>query len=129
MKVDEAILTAWLAEQGYSITDFDGDGTLWGYTSKRNHTVGLWSGLLSRQRTPTLLHECWHVRLGHDGHQSMRFENQIDEEVALTLIDPRAYALAEIEYGANTGTLAAALELPCWVIDAYRRVLERRLAA
>lgn len=52
-------------------------------------------------------------------------EAWIDEQVALTLNDPVEYAFWESEYGWSTGGVAHAMELPRWVVEAYRRVLTR----
>lgn len=50
MRVDEKALTSWLEGEGYTLTEFDGRGDLWGYTSCATRTVGLWAGLRTFQR-------------------------------------------------------------------------------
>ena len=125
MWVDERPLTDWLAGEGFTVVEFDGNGRLWGYTSQDRREVGLWRGLLERQRVPTLLHECAHVRAGHDGHQSQAVEEKIDEEVAKALVDPMEYAFAESQLGGSTPGIASWLGMPRWVIEAYQRVLVR----
>lgn len=129
MGIDETALTAKLADEGFSVVEFKGDGAMWGYTCLRRREVGIWRGLLLRQRVPTLLHEYIHVLLGHDGHQEDATERRINEEVARVLIDTDTYADAEVMYGWNAGAIASELDLPRWVIEAYRRTLERRMAA
>lgn len=120
-------LTAWLAGEGFTVVSFMGDGALWGYTSLEHREVGLWEGLRQFQVEPTLLHECLHVHRGDHGHQAQAVEDRIDEQVARLLVDPREYALAEERYGWHTGGIAVALDLPRWVIQAYRRHLQSTL--
>lgn len=50
-------------------------------------------------------------------------EARIDRSVARRLVDVRAYAAAEALVGPGTGALAAELEVPVWVVEAYRDTL------
>lgn len=120
---NEEALHRWLGGEGFSFREFEGDGTLWGYTSQSTKEVGLWVGLRRFQRLPTLMHECLHVRRGDDGHQPQAVEARIDEAVAVALVDRERYAWAESQYGWHAGAIAAELEVPKWVIQAYRRTL------
>lgn len=125
--ITEKALIEWLTGEGFTVVEFEGS-SLWGFTDHANRVVGVDAALLDRQRVPTLLHECYHVRLGHEGHQSAAVEAWINEQVAATLVDPVEYAYWEGQYGWSTGGIAAALELPRWVVDAYRRRLGRIVA-
>ena len=72
---------------------------------------------------PVLAHETFHAAARHDGHQSPPVEARIDEAVAQAIINPSDYEFWESQYGWSTGGIAAALNLPRWVIEAYRRKL------
>lgn len=96
---------------------------------KRNSVILLDKNLADFERVPVLLHEMVHVERQDNGHQSARVERWIDEQVALRLIDPFEYAHAESELGWHTGGIAAELDVPRWVVQAYRRVLERERLA
>lgn len=123
--INEEALRRWLSEEGFVIVSFKGDGTLWGYTCQTRKEVGLWTGLLSFQIIPTLLHEAIHVSRDDHGHQSASVEQRIDESVAQLLVVPERYAWAEMQYGCHGGVIARELGLPRWVIEAYQRMLAR----
>lgn len=122
MRVTEKALTSWLESEGYVLVE-DDSLELWGWTSVQRRTVALHPRLKQFQRVPVLLHECFHVHYGHEGRQSQAVEDRINEEVARLLVDPAEYAFWESQYGWNTGGIAAALEVPRWVVEAYRRTL------
>lgn len=126
MGITESALTQWLNGEGFTVVEFSEDSTVWGYTCPVRREVALRANLRTFQRVPTLLHECWHVHLRHDGHQSPATEAWINERVAHLLVDADEYAWAESQYGWHTGGIAHALELPRWVVEAYRRVLARQ---
>ena len=88
-------------------------------------TIALHPDLLERQKLPVLLHEALHHSRQDQGHQSPAVEARIDEQVALMLVDPVDYAFCESQFGWSTGGIAAELDLPRWVIQAYRRSLAR----
>lgn len=121
-------LLEWCFEQGITVSIGD-VGTDWGRYYRARRSIVLSRALSQRQRLPVLLHEIAHAARGDDGHQPERIERRINEEVSLTLIDPRAYVAAEERFGWSTGAIAAELELPRWVVQAYRRVLARTAAA
>jgi hypothetical protein len=122
--ISEDALTVWLAGQGVTVVEVDGGDDL-GWYDLHAHAVALRRDLLPSQRVPVLMHECYHVARGDDGHQSHRVEEWIDEQVACRLISLPDYARAEQEYGWNSGAIAAELGLPKWCVRAYRRALEK----
>lgn len=128
-EVDEDAIIGRLNHQGIEVEYADLPRGMWGFYSREWDLVTLRKGMPRMYRLPTLMHECGHVaRLDH-GHQSLKVENAIDEDVALALINPADFAWAESRVGYHTGGLAHELELPKWVIRAYRRVLSRSLVA
>jgi hypothetical protein len=122
--ISEEALTVWLAGQGVTVVEVDGGGDL-GWYDLGARTVALRRGLLPSHRVPVLMHECYHVARGDEGHQQGRVEEWIDEQVACRLIGLPDYARAEQEYGWNTGAIAAELSVPKWCVRAYRRALEK----
>ena len=78
---------------------------------------------------PILAHETFHAAARHDGHQSPAIEARIDEAVAAAIIDPADYKFWETQYGWSTGGIAAALNQPRWIIEAYRRKLAKTVPA
>lgn len=122
--ISEEALTVWLAGQGVTVVEVDGGGDL-GWYDLGARTVALRRDVLPSHRVPVLMHECYHVARDDDGHQDRRVEEWIDEEVACRLVSLPAYAVAEDHYGWNTGAIACELDLPRWVVQAYRRRLTR----
>ncbi|WP_210579210.1 hypothetical protein [Actinomyces succiniciruminis] len=90
-----------------------------------SRTVYLRKGMSERSAVPTLMHELTHAARGDDGHQTRPVEARIDRQVACRLITPGAYRAAEMLAGPHLGALAAELDVPCWVILAYRETLRR----
>ena len=86
-------------------------------------TVYLRAGMPDWVAVPTLMHELCHVERGDTGHQEWWVEARIDRSVARRLVDVRAYAAAEALVGPGAGALAAELEVPVWVVEAYRDTL------
>lgn len=78
---------------------------------------------------PVLAHETFHAAARHDGHQAAPVEARIDEAVAQAIIDPAEYRFWESQYGWSTGGIASALNLPRWVVEAYRRKLAKTVPA
>lgn len=128
VRISEDQVADWLAAQGFRVVEFT-HANVWGWTDLRRREVGLNRALLVRQRVPVLLHECEHVRRQDQGHQCQAVEDEIDETVALLLVNPGEYAFWEGQLGWSTGGIASALDLPRWVIEAYRRRLERAVYA
>ena len=115
-----------LAERGVTVTEtVEGMDDRLGWYDHSSLTVGLHPDLLERQRLPVLLHEALHHWYQHDGHQSDAVERRIDERVATLLVSPRDYARAESQVGEHLGGLAAALDVPVWVVEAFQRLLAR----
>lgn len=112
-----------LAGEGVRVARADLPGDIDGAYLLRSRTILLDTGLATWELLPTLLHETMHWHRGDDGPQSARVEHDIDETVARLLVDPNEYRHAEDRYGWHTGGIATELDLPRWVIQAYRRVL------
>ncbi len=126
-RINESSLTTWLAGQGVIVVEVDG-GDHWGWYDRQAGSVALRQDLLPFQRVPILMHECYHVARDDDGQQTPRVEEWIDEQVAGRLISLPSYAAAEEAYGWNSGAIAAELDVPRWVVQAYRRSLERTIS-
>lgn len=92
---------------------------------RSSRTIHLAPRLADWQAIPVLLHEMTHAHLDHDGHQAAAVERRIDEAVARTLLDHQQVALAEAAVGHHPGALATELDVPVWVIEAWRRTLRR----
>lgn len=118
-----------LAGEGVTVMRAELPGNMDGAYLRRSNTILLDTGLVDWEVLPVLLHEMAHWRRGDDGPQSACMERSIDESVALQMIDPADYARAEAELGWHTGGIAAELDVPRWVVQAYRRVLERDLTS
>lgn len=123
--ISETELTEWLHAHDTAIMWRDLPGTLNAAYSLPRQTVYIARNLPAAHVPAVLAHETFHVAAAHDGHQTARVENRIDEAVAEVLIDPAAYTYWETQYGWSTGGIAAALEQPRWLVSAYRRLLER----
>lgn len=84
------------------------------------------SRLPDHHAAPTLAHELIHARRG-DGEcaSDATVERMIDQRVARRWISRAAYARLEHEYGGDVWMIADSLDVPVWVVQAYRRVLER----
>ena len=119
----EKALLDQAAGEGINILEAQLPGDTWGLYVRGSLTIYLQSGMTTTQRVATLLHELAHHVAGHDGHQSQGVEDQINEGVALLLVDPVEYAFWESQLGWSTGGIAHALEVPRWVVEAYRRTL------
>lgn len=123
--IGEDQIRGWLSAQGVTLIEtVDGMwGDRVGWYDHARGIVAVHPHLLARQRVPVLLHECEHVRRQDQGHQCQAVEDEIDETVAMMLVNPAEYAFWEDQLGWRTGGIAAALDLPRWVIEAYRRHL------
>lgn len=86
-------------------------------------TIVLRAGMPEWMAVPTLMHEMEHARRGDEGPQPRSVEARIDAVVARRLVTVEAYAAAELLVGCRVGALAAELEVPTWVIEAWRRTL------
>lgn len=124
---DEDALTDWLLSEGIVVASAILPAGYWGLYEPERRRILVRAGMPAYFRYPALLHEAHHYVAGHWGHQSDAVEQRINKAVALHLINPAEYALAEAELGWNSGGIAAALELPRWVVQAYRRHLQSTL--
>lgn len=86
-------------------------------------TITLAAGMPGWAAVPTLMHEMVHADRGDDGPQPAAVEARIDALVACRLITVGEYAAAEDLVGPVVGALAAELDVPAWVVEAYRRTL------
>ncbi|QOX82009.1 hypothetical protein H8R18_01140 [Nanchangia anserum] len=102
-------------------------GRYWGSWEAETATIWLHDGLDvdSPAFLATLAHETVHVASGHDGHQAPGIEARVNELVAVALVDRERYAFWEAEYGGHIGGIADGLDLPYWVIAAFRGFLAR----
>ena len=125
MQITEAALLDYMNEAGIRVHEAELPPGYWGYYDKEQQLIVLQRGMTGSQRLATMLHELAHHSRGDAGHQASAVEDAINEDVARYLVDPAQYAFWESELGWSPGGIAAALELPRWVIEAYRRVLAR----
>lgn len=122
------VLLAWCVDNGivlYREWDFR-TGLSGGYDCQTN-SIYLSRDLPQTWLLPTLAHETFHAVNQHAGHQPRVVEDRIDEAVALALVDAREYAYWESQYGWSTGGIACAMDLPRWLVGAYRRALAKRV--
>lgn len=116
-------LTNQLASEGIAVWDWAIDD--WGLYIRREKLILLRAGMTTPQRLAALTHETIHHYAGHDGHQSAATEARVNREVAKILISPDDYRLAERLHHGSAAGIAYELDLPLWVVDAYRENLER----
>ena len=95
----------------------------WHHTTR---TIILRPGMSDTLAVPTLMHELEHARRGDEGPQPRSVEARIDRAVAHRLISAGDYRAAEAAVGPHPGAIAVALDLPRWVVDAYRSALRER---
>ncbi|MDU4287462.1 MAG: ImmA/IrrE family metallo-endopeptidase [Actinomyces sp.] len=89
-------------------------------------TIYINAGMSERHRYATLAHELIHARLNHDGPQPESIEQRVNELAALMIVDVDEYRQAETVCGGHAGSIAAELDLPVWVIQAWQtHVLNR----
>lgn len=88
-------------------------------------TIILRAGMPDRLAIPTLMHELAHAAREDDGHQARPVEVHINRAVACRLITPDSYRWAEIAVGPHVGALAVELDVPRWVVVAFRETLRR----
>lgn len=124
--VNENALLDYLSREGITVIETELGGA-WGYYDHAASVVYLQVGMTGGHRLAALTHEAVHHWRGDIGPQSRAVEARVDEIVAQLLVDPVDYAWAETQYGWHTRGIAYALDLPAWVVRAYRRVLKREL--
>lgn len=91
-----------------------------------SRTIWVDSRLPDHHAAPTLAHELIHARRGDSECATDTLaEQMIDQRVARRWISRAAYARLEHEYGGDVWMIADSLDVPVWVVQAYRRVLER----
>lgn len=121
----DALLTQ-CAHHHITVTTHPLPGTMRGAYHHTTRTITLRPGMPDWMTVPTLLHEMRHAWRGDDGHQAHRVEARIDRWVATRLLDVGRYAAAEALVGPAVGALAAELDVPAWVVVAYRDTLRTR---
>lgn len=122
-------LKSWCDQEKIAVIEdcrFPNDAKTTGIYKNSERTIYLSDRLPEFHILPTLAHETVHAFYEHDGHQPNLVERRIDEALAVRLVNPADYAYWEQEYGWHTGGIAAAMSQPRWLIEAYRRVLERK---
>lgn len=124
--LNEEALHDYLSREGISVVETDLGG-IWGYYMRSQARIYIQSGMCTGHRLATLCHEAIHHYRGDSGPQPLSVEREIDEQVAQLLVDPVDYAFFESQLGWHAGGIAAELELPVWVVRAYRRVLRREM--
>lgn len=123
MEQREAALVDRLASEGVSIAE--GDIKSWGFYSRPDRLIVLRRGLTGPQRLAALTHEAIHHWAGHDGHQSAAVEAWVNRQVAQRLVATPAYIAAERLHPGSVAGIAHELDLPVWVVEAYRSMLAR----
>lgn len=117
-------LTAWCDKHQVGLfLDVDMPGDWQGIYIDDLHAIYINRSTPASWVVPILAHETFHAAARHDGHQSPPVEARIDEAVAAAIIDPADYRFWESQYGWSTGGIASALNLPRWIVEAYRRKL------
>lgn len=70
-------------------------------------------------------HELVHAWRGDVGCQDEAVEARVDEDAAWLIIDVEEYARAEMLCDGLVGAMACELGVPAWLVDGFRRGLER----
>lgn len=102
-------------------------GTRQGAYCHATRTIVLRRGMPDRLAVPTLMHEMCHAERGDDGPQPAAVEARINRAVACRLVTVAEYAAAEALAGPGVGALAIELDVPVWVVEAFRRTLRTRV--
>lgn len=102
-------------------------GTRQGAYCRATRTIVLRRGMPDRLAVPTLMHEMCHAERGDDGPQPAAVEARINRAVACRLVTVAEYAAAEALAGPGVGALAVELDVPVWVVEAFRRTLRTRV--
>ena len=102
-------------------------GTRQGAYCHATRTIVLRRGMPDRLAVPTLMHEMCHAERGDDGPQPAAVEASINRAVACRLVTVAEYAAAEALAGPGVGALAVELDVPVWVVEAFRRTLRTRV--
>lgn len=110
-------------DEGLAILECPLPRNLMGAYDLRSGVIYLRKGLTVSHHVAALAHELEHHYRGDDGHQDAVTEARINQAVARALISPTEYALAERITGGHTGAIALELDLPRWVVSAYRKQL------
>lgn len=123
---DEYALTDWLHSEGITISTAVLPRGIWGLYEWERRRILIRAGMPAYYTFPALLHETEHHIQGHRGHQCAKIEKDINRRIAAKLINPTEYEYAESQYGWNTPGIASYLEVPRWVVQAYRDSLKYR---
>lgn len=120
-------LTAWCEKNQIKLYPESGFlANLWGAYFDQTRAIYISREIPSSWVLPVLAHETFHAVAHHDGHQPAPVEARIDEAVAQAIINPSDYRFWESQYGWSTGGIAAALGVPRWIVEAYRRKLAQQ---
>lgn len=119
-------LTAWCEKHQVALfLDTDMPGDWQGIYLDNLRTIYINRRTPASWLVPVLAHETFHAAAHHNGHQPAPVEARIDEAVAQAIINPSDYRFWESQYGWSTGGIAAALGVPRWIVEAYRRNLSK----
>lgn len=119
-------LTAWCEKHQVTLfLDTDMPGDWQGIYLDNLRTIYINRRTPASWLAPVLAHETFHAAAHHNGHQPAPVEARIDEAVAQAIINPADYRFWESQYGWSTGGIAAALGVPRWIVEAYRRSLSK----
>lgn len=121
--ISEDDVMEWVSAAGLVVVEGHTPKGMWGAYSRPLSTIYLRRGMPRMFRVPTILHELQHHARGDNGPQCKKVEDRIDEDVARMLINPVEFALAEDAHGGHVGGIATDLEVPQWVVKAFRRTL------
>ena len=100
-----------------------------GAWSREARTIWIDSRLSDAHAAPVLAHELIHACRGDECAQDEATERLIDERVAQEFIAPEQFAAAERLHVGDSWAIAEELDLPAWVVDAYRRRLDANAIA
>lgn len=107
---------------GVAVIERDLEARLGAYFEPER-TIVVASGLALFQKRATLTHELVHWFYGHDGCQPIRAELKVNRRVAELLIDAVEFDMACRLSPSNVEGVAFYLNLPVWVIDIYKNIL------
>lgn len=93
---------------------------LLGVYIKSRNLILIRKNMPERHKLAVLAHEYIHYLRGHDGHQDEATERIVDEKAARMLISDREYASAENLVGPDPRAIAIELDLPLWLVEAWR---------
>lgn len=78
------------------------------------------ANLTTKHKLAALAHEYVHALRGDDGHQPQTVERLVDRQAAQLLVSDEEYATAENIVGPDPRAIAIELDLPLWLIQAWK---------